>query len=242
MNDDLEPTTVNPDGTYEPAANAAPAARVVAPESSARGGRYRWVVALGVVAVVVAATLFAISLFTGRAANAVVLGYVPSDSIMYGEARLDLPGDQRAAVGSFLSKFPGFADQSAIESKVDEVFDRLVGGATNGDQAFSSDIKPWWAGELAFSVGALPDPSKLATPDASSLHSGRVLILVSIKDEAAAKTWFDSVVASGGAATSTEILWGRHPDPLRGGPAGRLCAARRQGGGRRGRGVGQGGR
>jgi hypothetical protein len=204
VNDDLDQTTVSPQGAYEPATDAAPAAQVVPPGTAAPGGRYRWAIALGVVAVVVAATLFAISLFTGRAANAVVLGYVPSDSIMYGEARLDLPGDQRAAVGQFLSKFPGFADQSAIDTKIDEVLDRLVEGATDGDQTFSSDIKPWFGGELAFSVGALPDPGQLSAPDASAMDSGRFLLLVSVKDEAAAKAWFDSAIASSGATTSTE--------------------------------------
>ena len=36
---------------------------------------------------------------------------------MYGEVRLDLPGDQRAEIGEFLSKFPGFADQAALAGR-----------------------------------------------------------------------------------------------------------------------------
>ena len=208
MTDDLDQTAIAPQETYEPAAEAAPAAAVVPPVATASSGRGRWAIAIVVVAVVVVATAAALSLFTGRAANPVVLGYVPSDSIMYGEARLDLPGDQRASVGQFLSKFPGFADQSAVESKIDEVLDRLVGGATNGDQAFSSDIKPWFGGELAFSVGALPDPGQLSSPDAVAGADARFLILVSVKDEGAAKAWFDSVIASGGGTSSTETYNG----------------------------------
>jgi len=208
MTDDLDQTAIVPQETYEPAGDAAPAAAVVPPQTTARGGRYRWAIAVGAVALVVAASALALSLFTGRAANAVVLGYVPNDSIMYGEARLDLPGDQRAALGSFLSKFPGFADQSAIDTKIDEILDRVVGGATDGDQAYSSDIKPWFGGELAFSVGALPDPSALESPDAAAMEDARFLILASIKDEAAAKAWFDSVVAESGATTSTESYGG----------------------------------
>lgn len=208
MTDDLDQTTISSQETYEPVADAAPAASVVPPASNARGSRFRWAIALGVVALVVLATALAISLFTGRAASAVVLGYVPNDSIMYGEARLDLPGDQRAAVGQFLSKFPGFADQSVLETKIDEVLDRLVGGATNGDQAFSSDIKPWFGGELAFSVGALPDPAVLSAPDAAAMDNARFLVLVSVKDETGAKAWFDSVIASSGGTTSTESYGG----------------------------------
>ena len=205
MTDDLERTTIDPpepNPPYEPTNDAVPASAVVAPASAPKGSRTRWAIALVVVGVVAVATAFAISLFTGRAANATVLGYVPADSIMYGEVRMDLPGDQRAALGQFLSRFPGFADQSAIEGKVDEILDRLVGGATNGDQAFSSDIKPWFGGELAFSVGALPDPSAVSDP--SALVNVRSLFLVSVKDATAAKTWIDSVVAESGSTTSSE--------------------------------------
>jgi hypothetical protein len=214
MTDDLEHTTIEPPepsesyAPYEPAAEAAPASVVVGPEARTQGSRSRWAIALGVVAVVAIATAYAISLFTGRAANAIVLGYVPGDSIMYGEVRMDLPGDQRMALGQFLSRFPGFADQSAIEGKVDEVLDRLVGSATDGDQAFSSDIKPWFGGELAFSLGALPDPSAVSGSDPAALGDVRCLFLVSVKEATAAKAWIDSVVAESGTTTSSESYGG----------------------------------
>ena len=70
------------------------------------------------------------ALVTGQSSTSTVLGYVPADTIVYGEVRLDLPGDQRAAVGEFLSKFPGFADQAALDTKLDEVLDQLVKDAT----------------------------------------------------------------------------------------------------------------
>lgn len=206
MTDDFEQTTITPpepNQPYEPTTQAAPASTVVVPSSAPQGSRYRWAIAVGVVGVVAVATALAISLFTGRAANATVLGYVPGDSIMYGEVRMDLPGDQRAALGQFLSRFPGFADQSAVEGKVDEILDRLVGSATDGDQAFSSDIKPWFGGELAFSLGALPDPSALSGSDPAALGNVRALFLVSVKDAPAAKAWIDSVVASSGGTTSS---------------------------------------
>jgi len=218
VTDDLEQTTVTPKETdepaadaaasaeYEPAADAAPAVTVLAPGATASGNR-RWAIAAGVVGVLVVASALAFSLFTGRAANATVLGYVPTDSIMYGVVRMDLPGDQRQAVGTFLSKFPGFADQSTIETKIDEVLDRLVIGATDGEQAFSSDIKPWFGGEVAFSVGALPDPADVAA-DPSGMGDARALALVSVKDETAAKAWFDAVISESGVATATESYGG----------------------------------
>ena len=160
-------------------------------------------IAAGVVGVLVILSALAFSLFSGRAANAIVLGYVPADSIMYGEFRMDLPGDQRQAVGTFLSKFPGFADESTIETKIDEVLDRIVGEASAGNETYSSDIKPWFAGQVAFSVGALPDPSTIDSPDAS-VEDARFLALLSIKDAAAAATWFDGIINEHGTAGASE--------------------------------------
>jgi hypothetical protein len=213
MTDDLEKTTISPqgtsepEGTYEPAPDAAPADSVLPPDPASRGARRRWTIAVAVVAVVVVASAFAFSLLTGRAPDAQVLGYVPEDSIMYGEVRMDLPGDQRANVGAFLSKFPGFADQSTIETKIDEVLDRLVGEASSGSQTFSQDVKPWFAGQLAFSVGALPNPDDVAT-DPSAMDDARFLVLVSVKDEALAKAWFDAAIAETGSVASSESYGG----------------------------------
>lgn len=216
MTDDLDQTSIQPPGPSAPSPNPSrpvaqapdvPAEQVQTTTVMPNGDRKRWLIAAGVVGVLVIASALAVSLFTGRAANAIVLGYVPTDSIMYGEIRMDLPGDQRANVGSFLAKFPGFADQSTIETKIDEVLDRLVGGATDGQQAFSSDIKPWFGGEIGFSVGALPDPSAMTT-DPSAMDDARALVLVSVKDEAAAKAWFDGVIAENGVTTATESYGG----------------------------------
>jgi hypothetical protein len=207
MTDNLDQTTISQPGPYEPAPDAAPAASVLPPDPASRSAQRRWAIAVGVVALVVVASAFAFSLFTGRAANAVVLGYVPEDSIMYGEVRMDLPGDQRANVGSFLSKFPGFADQANLETKIDEVLDRIVGEASGGSETFSQDVKPWFGGQLAFSVGALPDPD-VVTTDPVPTESARFLVLVSVKDEALARTWFDALIAESGEQTTTETYNG----------------------------------
>jgi hypothetical protein len=213
VTDDLEQTTINPPEPDEGAVEPAPAPNVLASEVQTAqvvpgNGRQRWMIAAGIIGVLVVVSAVAFSLFTGRAADATVLGYVPSDSIMYGEFRMDLPGDQRNAVGEFLSNFPGFADQSTIETKIDEVLDRIVGSATSGNQAFSSDIKPWFGGQVAFSVGALPDPSALESPDAASMADARFLALVSINDAAAATAWFDGLLTDSSISRSSEAYGG----------------------------------
>jgi hypothetical protein len=203
---DLDPTTTQPtvgsanatqaDSPYEPAIDAAAALPVQASESPLRRRPIRWPVAIALVALVLAVSAVVGILVTGRAPNAKVLGYVPAGTVVYGEARLDLPGDQRLALASFLSKFPGFADQAAIESKLNEVMDRFVSGATNGDQAYTTDIQPWFDGELAFAVGPLPDPSALSGGGSAAMDAARYLALVSIKNEAGVTAWFRSVATS----------------------------------------------
>ena len=41
------------------------------------------------------------------------------------------------AAGEFLSKFPGFADQAALDTKLDEALDQLIGDETDGKQTFT---------------------------------------------------------------------------------------------------------
>ena len=127
---------------------------------------------------------------------------------MYAEVRLDLPGDQRAATGEFLSKFPGFADQAALDSKLDEVLDQVIKDATNDEQSYTTDIKPWFDGELAFSVGPLPPADALVNGGPSVFGTSRALALLSIKDQALAQAWFDAAIAETGAKTHTETYNG----------------------------------
>jgi Protein of unknown function (DUF3352) len=207
---DLDPMTDprTTDSPYEPAADAAPATPVQSAGPQLPRRSIRWPIALAVVALVMVATAAVAILITGRAPNAKVLGYVPDGTVIYGEARLDLPGDQRMALASFLSKFPGFADQSAIEGKLNEVMDRFIGGVTNGSQTYTSDLKPWFDGELAFSVGPLPDPSAVSGDPASGMNAARFLILVSVKDEAGVTAWFKGVATSSGATMTDEAYNG----------------------------------
>ena len=185
------------------------ASPVVPPAKPPRkGGRVRWAVSLAVVAVVIVASAAVAAIITGRSSTAVVLGYVPADTTAYSEVRLDLPGDQRAAAGAFLSKFPGFADQAALDTKLDEVLDQLVKDATNNEQTYTANIKPWFDGEIAFSVGPLP-PAPAASSDGTQfLGSSRALALVSIKDQALAQAWFDAAIAKTGAKTTSQAYSG----------------------------------
>jgi hypothetical protein len=198
------------DTTATPIATTAVSTAPAATPSSAtprRSSRLAWAAALAVVAVVIAASAAITLVLTGASPTATVLSYVPADSVMYGELRLDLPGDQRQQIGQFLSKFPGFADQAALDTKLDEVLDRLVANGTDAKQTFTKDIKPWFGGELAFSMGPLPTASASGDP-AAVAASTRALVLLSVKDEALARSWFTSAMTQAGVSGTPEDYQG----------------------------------
>jgi hypothetical protein len=206
-----EPTSTQPAGAADPetAAVPVPTQPIAAPEAStpvARPNRARSFAAIGLIALVVGATTLITLSLTAGAPSSTVLGYVPGDSTVYGELRLDLPGDQRQKVGQFLSKFPGFADQASLETKLDETLDRLVADASGGKQDYTSDIKPWFDGQIGFSVGPIPEVSS-ADPSARA-KDVRALLLVSIKDAALARTWFSKLFSDAGVASTSETYGG----------------------------------
>ncbi len=132
----------------------------------------RWIVAVLVVALVVAGGLGATLLLTSSTSGtSTILGYVPADTVSYGEVRLDLPGSQRAEVAKSLSAFPGFADQSTLDTKLGELYDRIIKAATNDKHDYQTEIAPWFGGQLAAAQGpqgfgslGLPGASPTAAP------------------------------------------------------------------------------
>ena len=173
-----------------------------------RARRLRWAAAIAVVAVVLGASAAVAALITNSATSSTVVGYVPAGTLVYAEVRFDLPGDQRRAVGEFLQKFPGFADQAALEGKLDEVLDELVKDATSDKQTYTGDIKPWFDGQLAFALGPLPAASSLADPNRgdpeAALDAVRALALVSVKDPALARAWFEAALKEAGVTGTPE--------------------------------------
>ena len=148
--------------------------------------------ALVVVAVAAGATF----LLTGSSGTAAVLAWTPADAVMYGEARLDLPGDQAAELAELMQAFPGFDDQAAFPVKLAEALDEVVGKASDGKYDWQTDIEPWFGGQVGGSVSALPKVTDAAAARAPSL--------VSVKDAALATAWAQEFVTEQGGTTSTE--------------------------------------
>ncbi len=153
--------------------------------ASGARSRLRWVLALVGVLIVAVASFLIVSLVGGSPATSAAMGYMPAGIVSYTEVRLDLPGDQGAKLASFLRVFPGFSDQSAIDAKLDEVLDRIVRAASHDQQTWTSDIKPWFGGQLAFGAG-LPETSLLGSSTAAANNG---LGVATVTDRAKAIAW-----------------------------------------------------
>ena len=211
-----EATTAAATSPFEPAAamspfepaTSVPASHVTtdpgsAPSATVAGGRsrLRWGLALLGVVVVAIASFAIVSLVGGRPATSTAIGYMPSTTMSYEEIRLDLPGDQRTKLASFLKAFPGFSDQSAIEPKLNDILDRIVRAATKDKQTWTADIQPWFGGQLAIGTG-MPDASQLEGGSASAM-AGSALVVATITDRAKAIAWLTTTAAGASINRST---------------------------------------
>ena len=206
MTDDPRTPTGNPteegDLSAAPAAPTQPVEIPAASPSSASGprragGALRWAVAILVVVLVAGVASAAFYLLSGGANTpSTVASWAPPDPLFYAEARFDLPGDQKERLGEFLAHFPGFADQSTLESKLDETFDRLIRSASDGDRDYRTNIKPWFGGQVGLAVLDIP------VPDVSNAAASRAraIGLVSVTDPAKAIAWVESFEKEPGTA------------------------------------------
>ncbi len=184
----------------------------------ARGSRsrVRWLAALVVTVVVVGLAAGATLLLTSDSGDPAVLAYAPKDSLVYSELRLDLPGSQQAQLAKLMTAFPGFDDQAAFPTKLNEALDQILGKATNGTQSWATDIDPWFGRQVSVSVGPFP-----ATAAAAASAHG--LVLLSVKDAPKAEGWAAALVTREGATTTTESYNGvtiTSVTPKDGAPAG----------------------
>lgn len=187
---------IEPGGTPVETAPVATAPGGAGSPTPARpAGLARWGIALLTLAIVVGVVSVAAAMLAAGAGASAVQGWLPKDSVAYLEIRADLPGDQRAKVGDLLAKFPGFADQASLDAKIDEALERLLEGSGS---SWTNDIKPWLGGEVgvaitaaAFDLAQMPDlgAPDLDGPDLGKAPDDGVVVLVAVKDAAAATAW-----------------------------------------------------
>ncbi len=100
--------------------------------ATGRRGRWRWSVALVATAAMVVSGSGLVAFAQSGSGVSDGPRFVPADAPLYVEARLDLPDGQGESLASFLSAFPGFADEGSFETKIDEAVDSLLADATDG--------------------------------------------------------------------------------------------------------------
>ncbi|MBM4407994.1 MAG: DUF3352 domain-containing protein [Chloroflexi bacterium] len=163
-----------------------------------RGGTNgaRWGIALLVTAAVLGIASVGLVMLSSSGTTSTLVQYVPADAYGYLEIRLDAPGDQRQNVANVLAKFPGFADQATLGTKLDEALDQLLARSAPTAGTFSRDIRPWLGDSIALAATGLPDPGAL------SGSGGGGLLLVATKDPEAARSYIRTSVAPDAATTT----------------------------------------
>jgi hypothetical protein len=155
----IEQTPTEPTGDGSPAIQ--PEVVEVSPGQGATtlaatgASRQRWVLAVAVSAVVLAASALVAGLLAGRATPEVVR-YIGADALVVVELRPEMPGDQRDRFAELLSHFPGFKDRTTLEQKLDESLDLLISQHTNGEVSYRDDVKPYLAGPAVFAASDVP--------------------------------------------------------------------------------------
>jgi hypothetical protein len=187
------------------------------PRQSAVGrARYLIIGAVALLAVAVGVVLGSVLVGGGAAGLAPAAAYAPADAVMYVEARLDLPGAQRANLRALLERFPA-ADADAIltDALADTLDEALANGGAPLD--YSTDVAPWFDGTLAMVLLDYPmnmDPALMQLPS--------VVGLFGVRDAVAAGALADELRAElqpmGSTFSSSEhdgvTIWSLETDPL----------------------------
>src|SRR5262245_28382163 len=218
MTDDLTrpietPRAAEPGAPAEPASpptEAAPAPAATEPVAATAApapNRFRWAIGLGVAGLAIAVAVGAFILLGSRPMPE-ALKYIPADSAIVVEVRMDLPGDQLQKLGNLLAHFPGFADQSTLSAKIDESLSRLVQQGGNAEIDYVRDIKPWLSGPTFLAMRAPTTQGTGGTPPdrgvVSATTTGTVTCETPLKGQSVTKETYRglelSIAATGNAA------------------------------------------
>jgi len=175
------------------------------------GGRVRWFVAGLATLLVVAVVGGVLFLAAPRAGTpSATAHYVPADTAMYAEIRLDLPGDQHDNLAAFMSRFPGFADQAAFQQKLDESLKSLVARMSSDAIDWNNDVKPWFGGQVAV-FGDPNGAQRDITIDSGSFASAPpppIVFVLTVSDKAKLQSTIDA--HAGGSQVASVDYQGQH--------------------------------
>lgn len=127
---------------------------VLAAPVGGRTGRWRWVAASVATLAILALVAGIVFLGARPGTPSLVAQFAPADAAIYTELRLDLPGDQRDRLVSFMSNFPGFADPATFQQKIDDTLANAL-RSTGAGFDWRADIEPWFGGEIGMFSSSL---------------------------------------------------------------------------------------
>ena len=132
-------------------------------------------------------------LFAGGADRAATL--VPADTVAYASVYLQPSTGQQANLSGLIGRLPGFADEAALDDKIDQVVQNLL--ATTGID-YRADVKPWLGDQIAIA----------AWPTGTDATQATTVILADVTDPDAASASIAAITADQGLTFTTETYGG----------------------------------
>jgi uncharacterized protein DUF3352 len=146
---------------------------------------------IGLVGIAVVAGYFV--LFAGGGDRAATLA--PANTVAYANVYLQPSTGQMANLSGLIGRLPGFADEAALDDKIDQVVQNLLG--TTGID-YRADVKPWLGDQIAIA----------AWPTGTDATQAATVILAAVTDPDAASASIASITADQGLTFTTETYEG----------------------------------
>lgn len=169
---------------------------------STRRGTWRWSVALLATALMVVAGSGLVAFAQSGAGASRGPVFLPAETSVYVEGRLDMPDGQAEAMAEFLSAFPGFADTGSFDMLLEQALDGLMSEATYGEFTYSEDLAPLMTGEVGMGVLDLAGAAMMGS------ETPPVLAGVAVSDPAAASEFVSSLATTETGAELVEESYG----------------------------------
>ncbi len=172
-----------------------------------RGGLWRWAVAfVATLALVISGSGLVVFAQSGQGESQGPV-FVPADTSIYLEARVDLPAGQGEMLPQMLTAFPGFADSGSFDMKLDEVVAGLAGdsGALPPDTDLIGDVL---TGEMGLAIGDLEalmgggqDPPMLIGMAVANADLATAMLTAMAGSNATEEMFNDTAVLSDGSTS-----------------------------------------
>ena len=145
---------------------------------------------IGLVSVAVVAYVVFLA---GSADRAVTMA--PPNTVLYANFYLQPSTGQQMNLSNLIGRLPGFADEAALDEKIDQVVQNLLGSAGID---YRADVKPWLGDQVAIAAWPTgPDPTQAATA-----------VIAETKDPEAASASIADLIAGEGTTVSSETYAG----------------------------------